>query len=158
MWLIMRYMFVVFASILLVACEWQQDSVDHDGDNLNVSFMRPTALGDPLIPGLRAEVNLDGRRTVELSVSEVDNTISGQINNVVPGDHVLVIHYFVVLGEVVTLATVTTNVAVASGQVSEIIITDADLNRDFDNDADGFTNLVEVRSGTDPNDITDFPL
>jgi len=140
----------------LFACS--QDSVEYDGDRMILSFMAPAALGDPLIAGLRAQLILDGQRVVELSVSDIDNSISGRMDNVAPGDHVLIVRYFIVLADTdLLLATVVTDVTVADGQISEIILTDNDLNRDYDADIDGFSNLVEVRSGTDPLDSSSFP-
>jgi len=147
-------------SALLIACTSSEDNngnVTHDGKNLLVHFTTPKALIGPLIIDLKANVAVGDASPIDLIVNP-DNTISGTINNVSPGNYDLVITYYVVLNFLQTsLATVTKQITVVAGAVTSVMIDDNDLNKNIDSDKDGYTNLSELNIGTDPNDKNDAP-
>jgi len=145
---------------LLLACTANEDNngnISHDGKNLSVNFDTPKSLIGHLITNLRANVSVGDAAPVELVVGP-DNTINGTISNVIPGIYDLVIRYFVILDFLPTdLATVTKRITVVAGGTTAVLIIDSDLDKNIDTDNDGYTNLSEVKIGTDPNDNKDVP-
>lgn len=149
--------FCVF--MVLSACTNNDEGENSQNENKSISFnfAVPQSLTGPLIPNLEAKVTIDGGAPITLTVN-TDNTISKTIPNVAVGIHTLVITYFVTItGDEVDLATYSTRVSVSKNQTSTVTIADGDLNRDIDTDIDGFTNLAEVRIGTNALDKIDKP-
>lgn len=160
--------YIVTASILLSllalsGCGSDSTSTDagnlfSDGRDMEVSFVKPAALA--LIPGLTATATLSpGDATANLTVSA--DTVSGTISGVTAGSYTLTLNYFVphlTLENVdVKLATVTKDVTVTAGATTNVPVVDTDLVTDIDSDNDGFTNLAEIRIGTDPNSSSSLP-
>lgn len=154
-----RFLFC-FAFALLFACsssENNTDKVTHDGKNLLVNFVTPAALLESLIQDLKVNIIINDATPIELLVNP-DNTISGTISNITPGDYDLIINYYVVLSSLQTsLATVQKSVTVVAGETTRVTIVDSDLDKNIDADGDGYTNLAELNIGTDPHDKNDTP-
>jgi hypothetical protein len=132
--------------------------VSHDGTNMSIKMYAPPVIAALAITNLQAEAIIDENEPHSLTVDPLTNTISGTIPGVPVGMHDLQVRYFVSLsGNVVVLCTFSTQVDVVAGQSNPVTITDDDLIRNIDDDYDGYTNLAEVRSGTDPLSPYDFP-
>ncbi|MFV2055232.1 MAG: thrombospondin type 3 repeat-containing protein [Thiohalomonadales bacterium] len=135
------------------------NQASHDGKNLNVTLTVPGYLAAGLIKNLelQAKAILNDGVPFILNVNS-DNTISGTLTNISPGNYQLKVIYFVNVASIDTnLAIYTTNVTVVNGQTTEVVISDAGLNRGMDDDVDGYTNLAEVRIGTNPHNSSDRP-
>lgn len=137
-----------------------QGAVSHDGTNMTIDFPVPRylAASATVIDSLQSQATIDGGRPYDLNVDPVTNQISGTITGVASGTHDLVITYFVSIpGGDVVLCTYSTQVTVNPGQTTYVTILDRDLYRNIDDDQDGYTNLAEVRIGTDPLNAYDVP-
>ena len=137
-----------------------QGSVSHDGTNLTLDFPVPAYLASSatVIDSLQAQATIDGGNPYDLDVDLDNNRISGSITGVASGTHDLVITYLVSTpGGDVVLCTYSTQVTVTPGQTTYVTILDVDLDRNIDDDQGGYTNLAEVRIGTDPLDASDVP-
>ena len=155
---------VCFTLVFLFSCSGNDSSstassgvVSHDGTNMSIRMYAPSAIAALAIDGLHAEAVVDG--TVHsLKVDSVTNTVSGTIERVPVGEHNLQVNYFVTLSEKpVVLCRFSTTVVVKAGQETPVTIPDEALDKNFDEDKDGYTNLAEVRSGTNPLSNLDFP-
>jgi hypothetical protein len=135
-----------------------QGLVSHDGSNLSVDFTVPHFLTFAVIAGLQCHATIDGGAPHPLTVDPVTNAASGTISSVSAGNHVLGLKYFVsILGVDVILCKYSGPVTVYANQTTTVTVLDTDLDRNIDDDQDGYTNLAEVRVGTDPLDPADFP-
>ncbi len=151
---------ILFVVVALTSCGDTdgQGSVSHDGTNLTIDFPVPKFLAYSAINLLQAQATIDGGSPHALTVDPGTNQISGTITGVSSGTHDLVMTYFVsTSGGDVVLCTYSTQVTVNPGQTTYVAILDTDLDRNIDDDQDGYTNLAEVRIGTDPLDDSDFP-
>ena len=155
------YSILISLWLVLAGCEVNETgsySNDTDGDkNVDIALAIPTALKGALAQELKARLVIDDQAPVDLQINP-DQSVSGKIQGVSVGTHTLTITYYIILDAVeVVLATVTRdNVVVSKGQNTDVTIGDGELNRVFDADEDGFTNLDEVNARTDPNDKTSF--
>ena len=151
---------ICFIISLLFACSSANDDsgkVTHDGKNLLVNLATPAALIGPLIQELKANIVIDNASPIELLVNP-DNTISGTISNVTPGEYDLLITYYVVLSSLQTpLAIVKKSITVVAGASTQVTIADGDLDKNIDADGDGYTNLAELNIGTDPHNKNELP-
>ncbi|UCH82018.1 MAG: hypothetical protein JSW20_05165 [Nitrospiraceae bacterium] len=131
-----------------------------DGNGLAMSFSSPGDLASAVIGfyDLQAEATVNGGSPYPLNVNQETNEISGTIPDISPGTYTLQVTYFVFTSEKVILCTFTKDVTVTASQQSNVIIGDADLNRNYDNDNDSFTNLEEIREKTDPLDSDSHPV
>ena len=153
--------FIFFVAVALTSCSDTSSSSDR-ANSMDLYF--PVQMGlansNAVIDSLQAYVTIDGGNPYQLTVDRTTSQVSGTISGVSAGIHNLVITYYVERpegsGEEVILATCSNTVTVTAGQTAEVIVTDDDLNRDYDDDNDGFTNLDEVRTGTDPLDPNSY--
>jgi hypothetical protein len=155
---------VCLAMVLPVSCSdnpgaaRSDGSVSHDGTNMTVKLSAPSTIAALAISNLQAEVTIDGTGTHPLDVDPITNAVSGTVAGVAAGTHDLQVTYFVVIsGEDVILCTFTAQVTVTAGQSTSVPIPDEMLDRNHDKDNDGYTNLAEVRLGTDPLSPYDYP-
>ena len=157
---------ILFTVVALVSCgednsssSDNQGSVSHDGTSMTIDFPVPGYLASSaVIESLQAQATIDGGSPYALDVDPVTNQISGTISGVASGTHELVITYFVsTAGGDVVLCTYATEVTVNPGETTYVTIVDADLDRNIDDDQDGYTNLAEFRIGTDALDAYDVP-
>ena len=88
--------------ISLTACNDNNDTVSHDGKNLNINLALPETLAVPVIDGLQVYVTLNGGSRTALNVNSTDNTTSGQIPNVPVGTYQLRLVYFKDIGGIET--------------------------------------------------------
>lgn len=132
--------------------------VSHDGTNMTVKLTAPSTISALAISNLSARVVIDGAKEYYLYVNPNTNAVSGTISGVSTGSHNLEIIYFVMMSNIeVVLCNYSTQVNVVAGESTSVTILDVDLYRNFDNDEDGYTNLAEVRLGTNPLSNLDFP-
>lgn len=144
--------------MLLSGCtsKTETNTVQHDGQNLAVKFALPLALSELSIDGLSANVLLkkegssDSPVPIEMDVDTINNTVSKEIRDVETGTYQLIITYFVFESQIqVNLAVVVINdVNVIENGITVVDVNDLDLNRNIDDDGDGYTNLAEIRIGT----------
>lgn len=153
--------FIFFLLVVLVSCGDNCPSSDRT-NRMNLSFPVQTALvnSNAVIESLQAYVTIDGENSYQLHVDGTTSQVSGAISGVSAGTHDLVITYYLEApqgsdGEVI-LATCSKTVTVIAGQAAEVVVADDDLNRDYDDDSDGLTNLDEVSVGTDPLDPNSY--
>jgi hypothetical protein len=150
---------IFFLSNIMAGCDNQQtDAVRYDGKNMQVNLTLPKSLAEAAISDLDAYATVDGGPRHDLEVDTLTNEVTGTIHDVPAGTHELKIIYFVIRSQLETVvATVTKTVSVSSGKQTPVDVADDDLDRNIDTDGDGFTNLAEVRSGTNPHDNADSP-
>lgn len=159
---IIFFLFSLFLVVALTSCgsgditsrSSEQGSVSHDGTNLNVDFAVPKFLALSS-NSLMARATIDNGSPHPLTVNLNTSQISGAITGVPSGNHILEIQYFVSIqdGDVfrdVILCEYSTEVYVWPGQAKIVNIQDTDLDRNIDDDFDYFTNLAEVKVGTNP--------
>jgi hypothetical protein len=153
--------FIFFVVVAMTSCSDTSSSSDR-ATRMDLSFPVQMSLANSnaVIDSLQAYVTIDGGNPYQLTVDPTTSQVSGTISGVSAGDHDLVITYYVESpqgsGEEVILATCSNTVTVIAGQAAEVAVTDDDLNRDYDDDNDGVTNLDEVRTGTDPLDPNSY--
>lgn len=152
---------IFFVGVALTSCGDNSSSSGRT-TSMNLSFPVQTALvnSNAVINSLRAFVTIDGGNPYQLNVDGTTNQVSGVISGVSAGTHDLVITYYVEMpqgsGDEVILATCSKTVTVIAGQAAEVVVADDDLNRDYDDDSDGLTNLDEVSVATDPLDPNSY--
>ena len=115
---------------------------------LNLAMPRLANVAD----GATASLTPGGQSTT-LTIS--GDTVSGSISGVLPGTYTLSIVYTT---GATTIATVTKGgISVTAGSTSPVAVLESDIFTDIDNDNDGFSNLAEVRIGTDPDNDVNLP-
>ncbi len=134
------------------------DTVSNDGKSLTIDFTTPKFLSSPEIKTLQAHVTIDGGPPHTLDVDSSTNQVSGTIDAVPSGTHELVLTYFVSTscGDVI-LSTYSTQIEVSPGEITTVEIKETDINRNIDDDHDGYTNLAEYRIGTCALSASDVP-
>lgn len=161
-------MVLVFSILLIIislsACSdsssssGSQGTITQDGKDLNLSFSAPRFLAAALITGLECYATLNDGTHHPLAVDPLTNAVSGTIKKVDPGTYVLGVTYFKFSsGHNITLCTYSTSITVIANQTTTVTILDTEMNRNHDDDQDGYTNLAEIRIGTDALDSNDFP-
>jgi hypothetical protein len=162
--IILLLIIVCYVLIFVIACDGDSastksdGSVWYDGTDVSVNLFTPTSIAALTIDNLYAQVTIDGTSTYPLNVDLITNEVSGTITGVSAGTHDLEITYYVILSGVnVVLCSSSTQVTVNTGQTSSVTIQDSDLDRNIDDDDDGYTNLAEVRIGTNPLSPLDVP-
>ncbi len=141
---------------LLTGCGSESTSAMNEnsvtvGNDMKLSLAMPRALAR-VANGAKALLTPGGKNT-DLTFS--GNTVSGSISGVSPGTYTLSIIYSF---DTITIATVTKgNISVTAGSTSNVAVLESDISTDIDNDNDGFSNLAEVRIGTDPDDDVNLP-
>ncbi|MCF6211639.1 MAG: hypothetical protein L3J88_08615 [Gammaproteobacteria bacterium] len=162
----------IYVSIVLILCVFigggvsgckpsspnsKTNTVQHDGHKLSVKLALPMALTGLPVSNLSAKVSIDGHSSTALTVN-ADNTVSGEIANVKAGPHQLIITYFVLeAGLPVNLAVAIKDINIIANGTTRVDISESDLNRNIDDDRDGYTNLAEIRIGTRALDKFDSP-
>lgn len=127
---------------------------DGDGDG-DVTLNMPMPKDLAVVTESATAVLDPGGYSTDLTIS--GDTVSGTISSVPPGTYTLTITY-TDTDTATTLATVTkANISVSAGGTTPVAILESDLFTDIDSDHDGFSNLAEVRIGTDPNINADAP-
>lgn len=152
--------FIIIFLFILSGCGGDSSSsvngnVSSKGDNMEVNLAMPKALA--LVTDAVTAVLSPGGYSTTLVIS--GSTVSGTISSVPPGIYTLTITYRDTPTST-NLATVTiSGISVSVGNSTPVDILGSDFFTDIDDDLDGFSNLAEVRIGTDPNSNsgTDVP-
>lgn len=153
--------FTCTIALMLVGCNFGSSNnntqAKPDKPTLQLRFATPKSLRSVSMTELRAYVTIDGGTPIPLEVN-TNNTITGTINNVTAGERELIITYYKSInGTEVRLATFSTALNVHQGQVSTVELTEDDLDKNIDDDLDGYTNLAEINANTNPLDKSDTP-
>ena len=139
---------VVLSGCKPFSSDSKTNTVQHDGHKLSVKLALPMALTGLPVSNLSAKISIDGHSPTALTVNP-DNTVSGEIANVKAGPHQLIITYFVLeAGLPVNLAVAIKDINVIANGTTRVDVSESDLNRNIDDDRDGYTNLAEIRIGT----------
>src|SRR3990172_4297606 len=117
----------------------------NSGSGTQVSEIRLSALGAH-ISGLTATLEITGMGTYPMTVNS-DDTVTATVAGLDPGFRTFTVIYY---SDGVVLARVARIAEVVSGQNVVIMFTRQELDRDFDDDFDGWVNLAEVLWGTEP--------
>ena len=117
----------------------------NSGSGTQVSEIRLSALGAH-ISGLTATLEITGMGTYPMTVNS-DDTVAATVAGLAPGFRTFTVIYY---ADGVVLARVSRIAEVVSGQNVVIMFTRQELDRDFDDDFDGWVNLAEVLWGTEP--------
>ena len=134
-------------------------SIISDGRDMQVSLGAPNFFTAAIVSELKVRVSsptINGGTPAIFDENATDNIFTRTISNVPAGNHALLIEYYVGSTGIV-VANISQNVTVIVGETTDYIIADSDLNRDIDDDNDGYTNLAEVRIGTDAADSSSTP-
>lgn len=121
------------------------DNSNNAGSGSQVSEIRLSALGAH-ISGLTATLEITGLGTYPMTVNS-DDTVSTTVSGLTPGYRTFTVIYY---ADGVMLARVSRIAEVVAGQNVVIMFTRQELDRDFDDDFDGWVNLAEVLWGTEP--------
>jgi hypothetical protein len=105
------------------------------------------------ITGLSATLDITGMGTYAMTVN-ADTTVSATVPEVSPGLRTFTVTYY---ADTVVLARVSKVANVVAGQNITISFTAQELDRNFDDDGDGWTNLAEVLWGSEPLLATSTP-
>lgn len=130
----------------------------HQTTTMGIRFSAPQFLKAFMIKGLQCHAALDDGAPIALTVNPVDNTVSGTIKNIPPNTYMLKLTYFIsIAGDDIMLCTHSSTITVNAGQTTTVTIPERELDRNHDSDYDGYTNLAEVRIGTNALDSASFP-
>jgi len=110
-----------------------------------ISEIRLSALG-ATITGLSATLEITGIGTYPMTVN-ADDTVSTTVAGITPGLRTFTVTYY---AQSVILARVSRIANVVAGQNIAITFTPQELDRNFDDDFDGWVNLAEVLWGSEP--------
>ena len=98
------------------------------------------------IAGLSATLEIAGMGTYPMTVN-ADNTVSVTVEGISPGFRTFSVTYY---ANGVVLAAASKIAYAASGQNISILVTPQEMDRNFDDDFDGWVNLAEVIWGSEP--------
>lgn len=101
---------------------------------------------DSRIVGLSAELNMTGVGVYQMDVND-NNTVSTTLPVITPGWYTITLTY---TAENVIVAQTSLFVEIVAGQDVSLLLSSQDLDRNFDDDFDGWVNLAEVLWGTEP--------
>jgi len=122
-----------------------------DGDDVMLSISVVQALA--VVADSATATLTPGGHNSTLTIS--GNTVSGAISSVPPGTYTLTITY--TTGTTLIATATKESISVTAGGSTVIAVLESDLVTDYDNDNDGFTNLAEIRIGTDPDNDVNTP-
>ena len=133
-------------------------SITSNGSKMQLSLEAPDFFTPDLVSQLnvRASSPTINGGTPAIFDKSTDNRFSKTISNVPDGSHTLLIEYYVGPEDIV-VANVSQDMTFTEGQTTDYIVEDSDLNRDIDDDNDGYTNLAELKIGTDAADSSSAP-
>lgn len=142
-----------FLLVLLIGCGVEPNESDRAG-----------ALSAPLPVVTQAvcdetevELVVDGGAPQPLAIDCVTRTAGGTIHDLSPGAHIFTLNYYVRFGAGrLLVATASTNAVIRAGETIPVEFDPAGFVYP-DADGDGFTNLQEIKSGTDPFSGTSHP-
>lgn len=137
-----------------------QDSLYTYDDNVNLDLVIPQELSQIAadVPSLQARAIIDSNDTYNLTVDSNANQVSGTIQGLSIGSHDLDIEYFVIISATeVVLSVYSTQFTIFDGQATTVNVAYNDLDSSYDDDNDGYTNLMEARAGSNPLSIGDVP-
>lgn len=152
---------VALISSFLMSCNGHEsDSITSEHDELQVDLNPPTLVtqslnGNTLLA--EATLSLDGKRNAYPLTVNKDNSVSGIISNIEPGIYHLYLEFYIMYpGARLPLASYSNDgVTVGAGLQSPVHVDK--YNVAFDEDSDNYTNLAEVRLGSNPFDSGSVP-
>ena len=106
-----------------------------------------------LLPSLSAQVSVDGGTPIKLTVDPSNNQVIGNIDNLSEGNHTFTITYTI---NTVVVATASATATITAGTNTPVAFTANALTYP-DDDKDGWTNLSELKNGSDPINGSDQP-
>lgn len=115
------------------------------GSGTQSSEIRMSALG-AAITGLSATLGITGMGTYAMTVNG-DGTVSCTVGSIAPGLRTFTVTYY---ADGLVLARVSRIANVVAGQNVSIAFTPDEIDRNFDDDFDGWTNLAEILWGSEP--------
>jgi len=98
------------------------------------------------ITGVSATLDITGMGTYPMTVN-ADNTVVATVSDISTGLRTLTVTYY---ADDVVLAKVSKIVNVVTGQNLAISFTPQEIDQNFDDDFDGWTNLAEILWGSEP--------
>ena len=139
----------VILFIVLVGCG--QESFKNAGSNLptEIRFKAPFTH----IANLTASLVISDVGTFPMTLNP-DGTVSAAVSGISPGLHTFIVTYF---ADGVILARASSSAVIIADQNTTIVFTSQELDRNFDDDLDGWVNLAEVLWGSDPLLASSFP-
>lgn len=107
---------------------------------------------------LRASATLDDVNVMELAPSSDEAfRLTAETGDLQPGVHEVKLTYYITQAQDITLATAKRTVTITPGAATDVFIDSADMDRNYDDDADGYTNLEEALRGTNCLDQDSYP-
>jgi len=155
------YLITFCLLIILSSCGGSDPEPPTDPDpdpttNLNINYSAPLALTANPIPNLQAKVSI---KNTDYNINvNTDNSITDTISNIPAGEVTIDVEYFVTISshQIIVLQA-SQDIDIANGVTTTITLAGANINRNFDSDTDGYTNLAEIRIGTDALNYSDTP-
>lgn len=95
---------------------------------------------------MSAVLDIDGAGAYPLQVNS-DDTVSTTVSDVSAGQHSLTVTY---KSNALMLARASTTAVIQPGAATVVDFTPAEIDRNFDDDYDGWVNLAELQWGSDP--------
>lgn len=151
-------LFLTFALLInITACSDNETGTNPDADAVASEIPEAIQKIDQTTPGtLSAYITIDGGTRIEMEIDSATNTASVTIPGLSRTSHDIVIEYeYTTGGNTYTLATVTSTVDLSSGDTN-MAFEGNEFNTNYDSDGDGFNNIDEIASGTNPG-ATDKP-
>jgi len=109
------------------------------------------------VSGMKAKVTISGVGTFPMTVLST-GSVTATIPNVPVGDHTITITYYITDAQGdLTLAQATLTAMVSANQTTTTAVASTQVDRSFDADGDGATNLIEAQAGTGVRDPTSKP-
>jgi hypothetical protein len=110
------------------------------------------------IAGLTATLEISGQSIYPMTIN-ADGTASATVPGISPGLHTFTVTYYRgACNEIPTiLAQASTSAEIVAGQNIIIEFVAGEMDRNFDDDLDGWVNLAEVAWGADPCSADSFP-
>jgi len=134
---------------MLGACSSGSNSA---GSGAQTTEIQLSALGVN-VPDMSATLEIAGMETYTMTVN-ADYTVSAMVEGITPGLHTITATYY---SDDIVLAKASKFVDFVAGQDVSITLTSEDIDQNFDDDFDGWTNLAEILWGSEPLFATSSP-
>jgi hypothetical protein len=153
----------IFVITALISCGGGSSSsegegkISHQENAMEINFPVPKFLRAAGISDLQCHAFVDHGEPIPLTV-DGDNSVSGTFDAPAKTITLELIYFVFREGKEILLCTYSnSSITVLADSINTVSILDSELNRNYDDDFDGFTNLAEVRIGTNALDRADVP-